>query len=195
MAESKQQPIAPGQSAWVRVATPRLVLVALPAAALRAAAEGRLEEAGRIAGCDLQAFPEEEREIAEIRRRDLERDPDYAPWSLRAICLKPELRFVGHFNFHSSPDPDYLRELAPGAVELGYYILPAFRRRGLAEEAAAGMMAWAETTFGVRRFVVSIAPSNTASVAMARKLGFARIGSHIDDVDGYEDILALTRAG
>jgi hypothetical protein len=25
---------------------------------------------------------------------------------------------------------------------------------------------------------------------MARKLGFARIGSHIDEQDGYEDILA-----
>jgi hypothetical protein len=26
---------------------------------------------------------------------------------------------------------------------------------------------------------------------MARKLGFARIGGHIDQEDGYEDILAL----
>ena len=30
-----------------------------------------------------------------------------------------------------------------------------------------------------------------ASVAMARKLGFVRIGSHVDEEDGYEDILAL----
>ncbi len=195
MAEPDRHATAvPGQASWVRVATPRLVLVALPAGALRAAADGRLDAAGRIAGCDLQAFPEEERQIADIRWRDLEKDPGYAPWSLRAICLKPDLRFVGHFNFHTKPDPDYLRELAPGAVELGYYILPEFRRRGLAEEAARGMMAWAESAFGVRRFVVSVAPANAASVAMARKLGFTRIGSHIDDVDGYEDILALTPA-
>ncbi len=187
-----QHGAAPTLSAWSRIATDRLVLVALPVAALRAAAEGRLDAAGRIVGCDLRAFPAEEREIAEIRCRDLEQDPDYFPWSLRAICLKPDLRFVGHFNFHTKPDPDYLRDLAPGAVELGYYILPEFRRRGLAEEAARGMMDWAAQNFGVRRFVVSIGPANAASVAMAAKLGFARIGGHIDDVDGYEDILALS---
>ncbi|HNB27609.1 MAG TPA: GNAT family N-acetyltransferase [Alphaproteobacteria bacterium] len=192
---SEQAGPAPAQSAWTRIATPRLVLVALPVAALRAAAEGRLDEAGRIAGCDLRPFPAEEREIAEIRCRDLEQDPGYFPWSLRAICLKPDLRFVGHFNFHTKPDPDYLRDLAPGAVELGYYILPEFRRRGLAEEAARGMMDWAARSFGVRRFVVSVGPDNAASVAVAAKLGFSRIGSHIDDEDGYEDILALTRSG
>jgi hypothetical protein len=38
--------------------------------------------------------------------------------------------------------------------------------------------------------VVSISPGNGPSVAMARKLGFAPIGSHIDEEDGYEDILA-----
>ena len=184
---------APPPPDWIRVATSRLVLVALPAAALRAVAEGRLDAAGQIAGCDLRPFPEEERAIAEIRCRDLERDPEYLPWSLRAICLKPDLRLVGHFNFHTRPDPDYLRDLAPGAVELGYYILPAFRRRGLAEEAARGMMDWAAAAFGVRRFVVSVGPANAASVAMAAKLGFARIGGHVDDEDGYEDILALTR--
>ena len=37
---------------------------------------------------------------------------------------------------------------------------------------------------------VSASPQNAPSVAMARKLGFARIGSHIDEEDGYEDILA-----
>lgn len=185
--------IAPPHPSWTRVETARLILVALPELALRALAEGRLEEAGRIAGCDLRLFPDEEREIAAIRCRDLEQDPSYFPWSLRAICLKPDLRLVGHFNFHTKPDPDYLRELAPGAVELGYTILPDFRRRGLAEEAARGMMDWAAENFGVRRFVVSIGSANTASVAMAAKLGFSRIGGHVDDVDGYEDILALDR--
>ena len=73
---------------------------------------------------------------------------------------------------------------------MGYFVLPGFRRQGLAEEAALGMMGWAARTRGVARFVVSISPDNAASVAMARKLGFARIGGHIDEEDGYEDILA-----
>jgi RimJ/RimL family protein N-acetyltransferase len=37
--------------------------------------------------------------------------------------------------------------------------------------------------------VLSIRPDNTASQALAAGLGFVRIGSHIDDVDGLEDIL------
>ena len=78
-----------------------------------------------------------------------------------------------------------------GAVELGYFVMPGWRRRGLAEEAARAMMDWARRVHGVRRFVVSIGPANAASVAMARKLGFVRIGSHVDEEDGYEDILAL----
>jgi GNAT superfamily N-acetyltransferase len=177
---------------WARVETARLSLQSLPMAALAAIAEDALDTAAEIAGCDLTGFPADQRGIARIRLEDLTRDPAYLPWSLRALCLKPDLRFVGYFNFHSRPDADYLRDLAPGAVEFGYFILPEFRRRGLAQEAALGMMGWAAREFGIRRFVVSISPENTASVAMAAKLGFARIGGHMDDVDGYEDILALS---
>jgi RimJ/RimL family protein N-acetyltransferase len=118
-------------------------------------------------------------------------DPAYLPWSLRAMALKPSLRFVGHVNFHSRPGADYLKDLAPGGVELGYFVMPGWRRRGLAEEAALGIMDWARRVHGLSRFVISISPENAASAAMARKLGFARIGSHIDEADGYEDILAL----
>jgi [ribosomal protein S5]-alanine N-acetyltransferase len=175
---------------WLSIETPRLVLRTLPAAALAALAAGDRTTASRLTQCDLDAFPDDQRSIAAVRLKDLGDDPDYLPWSLRVMVLKPDLRFVGHFNFHSKPNADYLQELAPGAVEMGYFVLPAFRRQGLAEEAALGMMDWAARTHGVARFVVSISPENAPSVAMARKLGFARIGSHIDEEDGYEDILA-----
>ncbi len=175
---------------WLSIETPRLVLRTLPQSSLAALVAGDLAEASRLAGCDLGDFPDEERAIAEMRLKDLAADPAYLPWSLRAMALKPHLTFVGHFNFHTKPNPDYLKELAPGAVELGYFVLPAYRRRGFAEEAARAMMDWAACAHGVSRFVVSISPENAPSVAMARKLGFAKIGSHIDEADGYEDILA-----
>lgn len=172
------------------IETPRLLLRTLPPAALAALVAGDRAEASYLAGCDMAAFPDEERPIAAVRLKDVEADPDYLPWSLRVMALKPDLRFVGHFNFHTKPNADYLKELAPGAVEMGYFVLAGFRRLGLAEEAALGMMDWAARSHGVTRFVVSISPENAPSVAMARKLGFARIGSHIDEEDGYEDILA-----
>ena len=170
--------------------TPRLILRLLPAPALAALVVGDRTEASRLAQCDLAGFPDDQLSIAEIRLKDLGLDADYLPWSLRVMALKPSLAFVGHFNFHSKPNAAYLKELAPGAVEMGYFVLPEFRRQGLAEEAALGMMAWASQAHGVNRFVVSISPENAPSAAMARKLGFARIGSHIDEEDGYEDILA-----
>lgn len=175
---------------WLSIETPRLILRTLPPQALVALVAGDRAEASRLAACDLAGFPDDERPIAAIRLKDVEADPDYLPWSLRVMALKPDLRCVGHFNFHTRPNADYLKDLAPGAVEMGYSVLPEYRRRGFAEEAALGMMDWAARRHGVTRIVVSISPDNAPSVAMARKLGFARIGSHIDDEDGYEDILA-----
>jgi len=172
------------------IETPRLILRTLPPAALAALKIGDRAQASRLIGCDLAGFPDDQLSIADVRLKDLQADPDYLPWSLRVMALKPSLRFAGHFNFHTKPNADYLRELAPGAVEMGYFVLPEFRRQGLAEEAALGMMDWAARIHNVARFVVSISPDNAPSVAMARKLGFARIGSHIDEEDGYEDILA-----
>jgi ribosomal-protein-alanine N-acetyltransferase len=172
------------------IETPRLVLRSLSPAVLAALVAGDRAEASRLAGCDLTGFPDEERAIAALRLNDLMADPTYLPWSLRAMLLKPGRAFIGHCNFHSKPGAEYLAEVAPDAVELGYFVLPGFRRRGFAEEAALGLMDWAGREHGVCRFVISIGPQNTASVAMARKLGFTRIGSHMDEQDGYEDILA-----
>jgi RimJ/RimL family protein N-acetyltransferase len=175
---------------WLSIETPRLLLRTLPPAALAALIAGDKAAASRLAGCDLAAFPDEQQPTAVLRLKDLDADPYYLPWSLRAMALKPDLRFIGYFNFHGRPDADYLKELAPGGVELGYFVLPECRRQGFAEEATLAMMDWARRMHGVARFVVSISPGNTASVAMASKLGFARIGSHMDEEDGYEDILA-----
>jgi RimJ/RimL family protein N-acetyltransferase len=175
---------------WLSIETPRLILRTLPPTALAALVSGDRAEASRLAGCDLSDFPDEERDIAGVRLKDLTNDPSYLPWSLRAMALKPGLNFAGHFNFHAKPGADYLKELAPGAAELGYFVMPGHRRQGLAEEAALAMMDWANQVHGVSRFVISISPQNAPSIAMARKLGFAKIGSHIDECDGYEDILA-----
>ena len=176
---------------WHSIETSRLILRTLPPAALAALVAGDRGEASRIAGCDLRDFPDEETGIVDMRLKDLTEDSGYLPWSLRAMALKPGLAFVGYFNFHTRPGADYLQELAPGAVEFGYFVMPERRRQGFAEEAVLGMMDWARRTHAIQRFVVSISPDNAPSVAMAAKLGFARIGSHIDEIDGYEDILAL----
>ena len=61
----------------------------------------------------------------------------------------------------------------------------------------AGELATAEQLLGAGlptdwpdypRFIVSISPLNAPSLGLAAKFGFRRIGSHLDEVDGPEDI-------
>jgi RimJ/RimL family protein N-acetyltransferase len=53
-------------------------------------------------------------------------------------------------------------------------------------------MRWARDEHGITEFVVSISPGNTPSLRLAASLGFVKVGSHIDEVDGLEDIFRLT---
>jgi len=112
--------------------------------------------------------------------------PAYAPWTLRAIVLRETGEMVGNIGFHTEPDPDYLADIAPHALEFGYTVYTPFRRRGIAAEASQALMGWAGQQPGVERFVLSISPENKASLGLAAKLGFVRISEWMDDVDGLE---------
>ena len=64
-----------------------------------------------------------------------------------------------------------------------------------ATEACRALMAWASERHGVSTFVLSIRPDNLPSQRLAEQLGFRQIGSHVDPIDGPEDILALHVGG
>src|SRR4029450_826414 len=95
---------------------------------------------------------------------------------------------VGHIRFNSRPGPDYLRPYAEKAVEFGYGVFAAHRRRGYAGEAIDGVMRWAHDEHGIRRFIVTISPHNVASLRLADRFGFRKIRHTVDEVDGVEDI-------
>jgi len=94
---------------------------------------------------------------------------------------------VGQIGFHSPPGPPELCEIAPGGIEYGYRIYSPYRGRGYAKEAARGLMGWAVEQ-GVTSFVVSIRPDNAPSQAIARGLGFVKVGEQMDEVDGLEEV-------
>ncbi len=131
-----------------------------------------------------------EKVLMRLRMELAEVDPDYRPWSLRAIGVAATGQMAGHIAFHSLPGAAYLEPFAPGGVELGYTVFPAFQRRGYGRLAAAGMIRWAAGR-GVDSFVVSISPENLASMALARRLGFVKVGQHLDEVDGLEEVHRL----
>jgi RimJ/RimL family protein N-acetyltransferase len=125
-----------------------------------------------------------------LRRRldQIARDPEHAPWILRAMVRRSAREFVGSIGFHGKPGSNALSAL--DAVELGYSVEPEFRRQGFAEEAIRGMMAWARAR-STSRFIVSVSPKNAASLALAAKLGFTEVARVIDDEDGPEIVFEL----
>ncbi len=172
--------------AYLAIETTRLRLVWMSPSFMKASLEGRDAEAAAILGASLpHNWPDSEtRRRLETRLAQMDEEPDTAEWLLRAI-VNEEQRVVGIINFHGRPD-----EL--GRAELGYRIFPQFRRHGYASEAAMGMMSWANQHHGIETFVVSVSPGNEPSLRMAAKLGFMRVGSQIDPVDGEEWVFEFT---
>jgi len=176
------------------ILTPRLVLRLFDRDALEACLEGDLRRAERSLGIRIPDASLSEPAALKFAKARLDEDSLYLPWSVRAIVLTAARRMVGYIRFHSRPDPDYLRPFAPAAVEFGYRIFPEHRRRGYATEAAGAVMDWAQETFGIGRFVVSVSPGNRASLALAAHFGFVQIGQHVDEIDGIENIYLRDRS-
>jgi ribosomal-protein-alanine N-acetyltransferase len=173
------------------IQTSRLDLIPFTADFMRASLAGDLPTAEILLGIPLSITWPEFPDTLARRLKQLEADPSLEQWLLRAIVLRDEHIMVGHIGFHEAPGPEHYRDIAPGAAEFGYTIYEPYRRRGYAREAALALMDWAHREHGVPRFVLTISPENAPSQALAIKLGFVRIGSHIDEVDGLEDILVL----
>jgi len=148
---------------------------------------------GRGSSIDGVALPADwvRRSERVLRRRldQVSRDPECAPWLLRAIVRRETREFVGRIGFHGKLGTNVLGAL--DAVELGYAVESAFRRQGFAEEAIRGMLDWAQTQ-SISRFMASIGPTNTPSLALAAKFGFAEVARVIDEEgDGPEIVFEL----
>jgi RimJ/RimL family protein N-acetyltransferase len=61
-------------------------------------------------------------------------------------------------------------------AELGYLVGAPFRRRGLAAAALTLLSGYAHGTLNLRRLLLRIDPSNTASTAVARRCGYRLTG-------------------
>lgn len=86
---------------------------------------------------------------------------------LWALELKSDARFIGLCGLIAQ-EIEGVDEL-----EVGYHILPDYRQRGLASEAARGAMDYAFGPLGVDRIVSIILPDNAASIAVALGNGLA----------------------
>jgi RimJ/RimL family protein N-acetyltransferase len=106
-------------------------------------------------------------------------DPSVNPWLIRLAVLRETGEIVGLVNFHAPPDSD-------GMVEIGYRVLPAYRRRGFATEMARTLWAYAAAHPDVRTLRATFTPDNDASRAIIEAAGLVAVGEQIDDEDGLE---------
>ncbi len=158
---------------------------------LRASLARDVGAAGPLLHALLPAeWPTGEEEVLALRLAQLDREPALQPWLLRGIVLREAGVMVGCIGFHDSPGSENLLTYSARGVEFGFTVFAPFRRRGFAREAALALMAWAREADCSAEFFLSISPHNLASQALASGLGFVRVGSQMDEVDGIEDVLA-----
>lgn len=169
----------------------RLNLVLLDSEALQSSLAADIRALQSNLGVEVSPDWFEAKELIELRYQQIQREPEYQPWSLRAVILREKAKLIGHIGFHTRPGASYLQSFAPHGVEFGYSIFPAFRRHGYARESAFAVMEWAYQQHSVSEFVLSISPDNHPSLKLAQGLGFYKIGSHVDKEDGFEDIYRL----
>ena len=100
-------------------------------------------------------------------------DRTLTPW---AIVLRGSGLVAGFCGFFERPVK---------GITMGYAIVPEFRGRGLATEAATVVLDWAER-HGVDVYA-SIRPPNPASARVLEKIGMLLVDSYCDE-DGPRDI-------
>ncbi|MBB6112928.1 Protein N-acetyltransferase, RimJ/RimL family [Mucilaginibacter lappiensis] len=171
------------------IITPRLILRLMSIDVVEACLAGNLRSAGRLLGASIPEELLEHTSSFQYGQRQLNNDPNYFPWSARAVILPEEQVMIGLIRFHSRPDPEYLHTYVRNAAELGYRIFKGYQRLRYATEAITAMMAWAQTEFGANKFVASVSPENIPSMQLVTRLGFTKIGEAMDDVDGMEYVL------
>lgn len=76
--------------------------------------------------------------------------------------------------------------------DLGYAFLPRYRGRGLALEAAEGVVRWAGESAGITKLQAIVNPENERSVQVLRKLGF---GYERPVLIGDKEISLFTKEG
>lgn len=94
-----------------------------------------------------------------------------------AWLIVEDQEVVGLCSVIRAPDPD-------GAVEIGYGVAPARRRRGVAGRAVAEVLDWARADPRVAAITAETSVDNRPSQRVLEINGFERVGARTDAEDG-----------
>jgi RimJ/RimL family protein N-acetyltransferase len=164
----------------------RVRFVELSAKALRALADGDLAGGSAEAGVALDEHfvCDRARWIFGYRADQLAEDPSAAPWTVRAAVSEPDGVVVGDAGFHGPPDE-------VGMVEVGYTVVPGYRRQGYARAMLGALLARAASEPRVRTVRATIRSDNNASLATIAGFGFTLVGEQGNERDGLESVFEV----
>lgn len=160
----------------LRLETARLILVSATLPMLRVELS-RPEEFARLLGAEIAAPwppPLNDEQSNQWMIRYLEENQDAGGWALFYYLLRAgpngRLVVIGNGGFKGRPTPD-------GTVEIGYSIVEAYQRKGLATEAARALVAHSFRDPTVTRVTAETLPHLVPSIRVLVKAGFVLIGA------------------
>jgi len=147
------------------VRSPHLTLIPLTLAMMRAAGADRAGLSAALSARIPDDWPQTDlAEALPLFADLLAADPAHYPWFVWVIVKVSDAVVAGDIGFRGPPKD---RE----TVELGYSVLPAFRRQGIAGEAAATLVAWLRARPEARLLIAHTEPGNLISQRVLRRLG------------------------
>jgi RimJ/RimL family protein N-acetyltransferase len=96
----------------------------------------------------------------------------FTGWGYWIVELKSSGEIVGQVGF-----ADFKRDMEPsieGEPELGYVFSPSVHGQGIAREACAAALQWADENLDASSYPAIISHGNDASMKLAERLGFVR---------------------
>ncbi len=107
----------------------------------------------------------------------LKNNSDAANWWMYFFVHQPDRKLIGNGGFKGKPDE-------AGTVEIGYAVAPAYRRKGLATEAAQGLIDFAFSHPQIRTIQAHTLAEENESVRVLRKVGMKFVKELNDLEDG-----------
>lgn len=105
------------------------------------------------------------------------KNPAPPEWGFYLFVHRQDRLLIGEGGFKGKPD-------AEGMVELGYALIPEYRRRGLATEAARALARYAFSHPEVKTVQAHTLPDGAESIKVLKKLGMKLVGTFHDPEDG-----------
>ncbi len=116
-------------------------------------------------------------EVISYSREFLKNNPDAASWWMYFFVHTADRKLVGNGGFKGKPDD-------AGTVEIGYAVAPAYRGKGLATEAAQGLIDFAFTHSQVQTVQAHTLAEENESVRVLRKVGMEFVRKLNDPENG-----------